>query len=685
MPKRPIEAEDLLKITFVGDAQISPDGSRVLFSKKIINAKNKYITNLVSVDLEGRQVQWTQGEGGNAMGRWSPDSSTIAFISGREKSAQIHLISTSGGEAHKLTSLPEGSIGSMAWSPDGKWIAFTFREAMPQNTEVAKKDREAKGLSTPPIEIDDIWYRLDGDGYFAGQRFKVYAIEVETGKYATANKDGEFAPLYAGCPLGNYNFDWAPNSKELAVIHTANKRPMVDTPNDQIYRVDLSGQAWKLEGLPKGVKDAVKWSPNGKWLAYAGDVDENDPWGTRNMKVYAVSSEGGEVKNLSGHTDYDMATSTMSDTKDAGFNATLIWKPDNSGLFVQLGWHGETQLGQVSLDAKVEFLTEGNHAYGIGNASNDGTRVAAVYGHSTMLPEVVVIEPELGTGKMVPKMLTHFNGDFHSEIELSEPEEFWLDSTDGSKLHGWVMKPIGYLAPKRYPAILEIHGGPHAQYGWAFFHEFQLLAAQGYVVVFTNPRGSKGYGEEYCGAIQGNWGTADWEDIQTVTRWMQHQPYIHPGQMGVMGGSYGGYMTNWVIGHCNDFAAAITDRCVSNMVSMAGNSDFPFNKNGYFKGTAWGNLEEIRELWRQSPIAYFESVSTPTLVIHSEGDLRCNVEQGEQVFSALQMQGVDSRFVRYPVSTSHGMSRSGPPDLRLHRLNEIVTWMDKYLKRASLA
>lgn len=680
MPKRPIIAEDLLKITFVGDAQISPDGSRVLFTKKVINAKNKYITNLVSVDLEGRQVQWTQGEGGNAMGRWSPDGSTIAFISGRDESAQIHLISTGGGEAKKLTSLPEGSIGSMAWSPDGKYIAFSFREAMPQNTKAAKKNREEKGLSLPPIEINDIWYRLDGDGYFAGQRFKVYVIDAETGKYSTPDKNGEFGALYAGCPLGNYSFDWSPNSKELAIIHTANKRPMVDTPNDQIYRVDLEGQGWKVEGLPKGVKDAVKWSPNGKWLAYAGDVDENDPWGTRNMKVYVVASEGGEPKDLTGHADYDMATSTMSDTKDAGFNATLIWKSDNSGLYVQLGWHGETQLGQISLDGQIDFLTEGNVAYGIGNASNDSNRVAAVYGHATMLPEVVVIEPELGTGKMVPKVLTHFNGELHSEIELSEPEEFWLDSTDGSKLHGWVMKPIGYLAPKRYPAILEIHGGPHAQYGWAFFHEFQLLAAQGYVVVFTNPRGSKGYGEKYCGAIHGNWGTADWDDIQTVTRWMQHQPYIHPGQMGVMGGSYGGYMTNWVIGHCKDFAAAITDRCVSNMVSMAGNSDFPFNKNGYFKGTAWGDLEEIRELWRQSPIAYFESVTTPTLVIHSEGDLRCNIEQGEQVFTALQMQGIDSRFVRYPSTTSHGMSRSGPADLRLHRLNEIVTWMDKYLK-----
>jgi len=680
MPKRPIRADDLLKITYVGDPQISPDGSKVLFTKKTVSEKNKYVTNLCSVDSEGRITQWTQGETGNGGGRWSPDGSTIAFVSKRDTNAQIHLISTSGGEAQKLTGLPEGSIGEYKWSPDGRWIAFTFRKQIPSMTEAAKKAREEKGLSQPPIEIDNIWYRLDGDGYFAGQRFKIYAIEVATGKYANSTSDGAFSPLYSGSPTGWYEFDWSPNSLEIAVVHTASKRPMADPPNDQIWRVALDGQAWKLEGLPKGGKSAIRWSPDGKMFAYAGDVDESDPWGTRNTKIYVVAADGGDPKDLTGHEDYDMATSTLSDTKEAGFSATIEWHPNGSGVYVQIGHHGETQLGFVSLDAKISFLTEGKHSFGVGNISRDGNRIAATFGHATMLPEVAVIEPELGTGRMAPKVLTNLNEAFHAEIELSEPEEFWLDSTDGAKVHGWSMKPIGYMEPRRYPALLEIHGGPHAQYGWAFFHEFQVLCAAGYAVVFTNPRGSKGYGEAHCAAIRETWGVKDWDDVQAVIRWMHHQPFIHPGQMGVLGGSYGGYMTNWVIGHCDDFKAAVTDRCVSNMVSMAGNSDFPFNKDGYFKGVAWGSLEEIRELWWQSPIAYFQKVTTPTLIIHSEGDLRCNIEQSEEVFTALQQQGVESRFVRYPSSTSHGMSRSGPPDLRLHRLGEIVGWMDRFLK-----
>ena len=294
------------------------------------------------------------------------------------------------------------------------------------------------------------------------------------------------------------------------------------------------------------------------------------------------------------------------------------------------------------------------------------------------LPEVALYD--LSSHADLPRVLTNFNQAFHDEIEIIAPTETWVDSTDGAKVHTWAIRPTGFDASKQYPAILQIHGGPHTQYGLAFFHEFQFLAAQGFVVVYSNPRGSKGYGEGFCAAIKGAWGDKDWDDVQAVQGWMSAQSFIDSKRMGVMGGSYGGYMTNWVIGHTDVFAAAITDRCVSNLVSMAGSSDFPMNKNSYFGGCAWGDLDEIKPLWAQSPIAFMTKAVTPTLIIHSEGDLRCNVEQGEQVFHALQAQNVPSRFVRYPQSTFHGLSRNGPPDLRLHRLGEIGKWMTKYLK-----
>lgn len=669
MPKRAIKPEDLLKLVFVGDPQCSPDGNRILFSHKTINDKNKYISNLYTVDLDGKVQAWTQGESGAGQGRWSPDGSRIAFVSGRDKpKSQIYLIPTSGGEAAKLTDLPEGDIGEMRWSPDGKWIAFAFREQHPDWTTEAAKKREEKGLSTPPRVIDDIWYRLDGDGYFLGQRHALYVVEVAT---------GESKKLYKPGPLGVFSFDWSPDSKEIAVAHSDRKRPMSDTPNDQIWRVDLKGKAAKLRGLPEGEKTGVRWSPDGKTIAYLGDVDLADPWGVRNTKLYVVSAEGGEAKCLSDKDDYCLTVMTLGDVKDAAADVVLEWSPDSKGLFVQIGWHGETQLGYVdAAKGGVKLVTKGSHVVSVGALSKDGKKVAALFGTTQKLNEVALVDAKDGS----VKVLTHFNKAFHDKVQLSEPEEVWLDSTDGVKVQAWVMKPIDYKAPKKYPAILEIHGGPHTQYGLAFFHEFQVLAAAGYVVVFSNPRGSKGYGEKFCAAIRGDWGNKDWDDIQAVTRYIQHLPYVNAGSVGIIGGSYGGFMTNWAIGHSKDYRAAVTDRSVSNFVSMAGNSDFPFNKDGYFGGVAWGRYEQIEPLWRQSPIAYFEGVKTPTLVIHSEGDLRCNVEQGEQVFTALQQEGVDSRFVRYPQSTFHGMSRSGPPDLRIHRLHEILNWWSKHLK-----
>ncbi|HRF60431.1 MAG TPA: S9 family peptidase [Fimbriimonadaceae bacterium] len=677
MPKRPITAEDLLRIEFVGDPQVSPDGTRILFSKRhIVADKNKYVGNLFTVDVDtGTVTQWTQGEAGAGGGRWSPDGQSIAFVAGRDKpAAQIYLLPTTGGEGRKLTSLAEGSIGEMRWSPDGTQIAFTFRPQHEEWTEKAAKEREAKGLSTPARVFDNAWYRLDGDGYFGPQRFAVYVVDVATGEHRL---------VYDRCPMGFYSFDWSPDSKELAIAHTVAKNPWQDKPDSQIFRVAVAdGQAWKLEGLPKGDKGGLRWSPDGMTIAYLGDDTEDDPWGVRNVNLFIVAAEGGTPRCLTRDDDYCLSVMGLSDTREAYGYAMAEWTPDSKGLYLSIGWHGETQLGFVEIErSRVELLSHGPHTLTIGNLSASGERIACLYGNATRVNEVAVLDlNKLRDGNVEAQVLTHFNQEFHNQITLIEPEEVWIESEGGVKVQAWVIKPVGYLEPKRYPAVLEIHGGPHAQYGWAIFHEFQLLAANGYVVVYSNPRGSKGYGEAFCAAIRGNWGGPDWEDIQAVTRWMQHQPYIHPGQMGVMGGSYGGYMTNWVVGHCQDFKAAITDRCVSNLVSMAGNCDFPINRDGYWPGHAWGDLAAITELWRQSPISYFDKVETPMLIIHSEGDLRCNVEQAEQVFTALQVRGIESRFVRYPVSTSHGMSRGGPPDLRLHRLGEILRWWEKHLK-----
>jgi dipeptidyl aminopeptidase/acylaminoacyl peptidase len=301
--------------------------------------------------------------------------------------------------------------------------------------------------------------------------------------------------------------------------------------------------------------------------------------------------------------------------------------------------------------------------------------MALSIGGPTTLAEVAVAE--VGAGPFKTTTLTDLNGPLLAELALAEPEPHRVRAEDGHEVHLWVMKPPGARPGRKLPAVLEIHGGPHAMYGSGFFHEFQVLAGAGYAVFYANPRGSKGYGRDHCAAIRGAWGTADWTDVKAVTGFMHEQPYVDRKRMGVMGGSYGGYMTNWVIGHSRDFAGAITDRCVSNLVSMGGTSDYVDEPDRYFPGNFWDRPEAR---WQQSPLQHLGNAKTPTLIIHSEGDLRCNIEQAEQVFSALKLLGVPTRLVRYPATTSHGLSRNGPPDLRLDRLGQILEWWARYLR-----
>lgn len=670
MPKRPIKIDDLFRLILVGDPQISPDGSRILFTKKVIQKdENKYLSHLAWVDQHGNVSQLTQGSVSCSGGRWSPSGSRIAFVSAREeKLAQLYILPATGGEAVKLTSLPEGGIGGIAWSPDEKHIAFSFRPTDENWTQAAAKQRDSKNLSTPPREIDDIWYRLDGDGYFLGARYALYVVHVESGEAKVVFKPNS--------RQDGMSFAWNPNGQELVVTNSGASNPLFDHEDDRIYRVNLEGQVWEIPTGAKGPKYSICWSPDAKTLAFAGRTGDSYGWDARNTQIFVVPSEGGTATCLTDGLDYCFAASTLSDTKEFAGEAPLEWLPNSSELLVQIVSQGKVNVGKLNVKSKeLTSLTEEKGMFSYGKPSSNGSSVAVCFGTPLKPQEVGILD--IGGGYTI---LTKFNETLTRELDLVEPEEFWVESTDGHQVHAWVLKPVGYLAPKRYSAVLQVHGGPHAQYGWAFFHEFQVLAAEGYVVVYSNPRGSKGYGEDHCKVITGDWGNKDWDDIQAVTRWMQHQSYIHPGEIGIMGGSYGGYMTNWAVGHSKDYRAAITDRCVSNMVSMGGSSDFPFNNDGYFPGCFFGGLDRIKKLWEMSPIAYFEGVSTPMLIIHSEGDLRCNVEQGEQVFAALQAQGVESRFVRYPQSTFHGLSRSGPPDLRVHRLREITDWWHRWFR-----
>ncbi len=670
---RPITIDDLFVLKLVSDAQISPGGERVVCVVKTIDReKNKYLSHLYLCDLRTGEVrQFTSGEVSDSQPRWSPDGKSIAFVSNRQKpKTQIYLIPADGGEARALTSLDEGGIGEIAWSPDGTKIAFTFRLTPEQWRESAVKERKEKGLSTPPRIITRPFYRLDGAGYFDGQYYQVWVADAHTGEAKQLTSEN------TSCG----SLSWSPDSQRIAFVCNRTENPDLNPNLEDIWLVPAEGGELQRVEAPKGPKGGVAFSPDGTCIAFIGHTKVEDIWGVTNNHLWITNLKTGEARDITECFDRSLGNLTLSDTRDVSGGSCPVWSPDGTRLlFLASDW-GSTVLFTAPADGGEPTAVRGNRSDITGfSVSADGTRIAWSEGAPSRLHEVFV--GELRDGSLTEATLvTALNASWLEEVALQTPEEFTCTSPDGNTVHGWVLHPPDFDPGRKYPLILEVHGGPHAQYGWVFFHEFQLLAAQGYMVLYTNPRGSKGYGEAYTAAIKGDWGGPDYTDLMAAVEHIVARGYTDETRMGVMGGSYGGYMTNWVVSHTNRFRAAITDRSVVNLHSMAGTCDFPLLPGDYFRGNAWAEPEH---LWEHSPLKYAGNIETPLLIIHSEGDLRCPMEQAEQLFAALKVQGKEAVLVRYPLESSHGLSRSGPPDLRVHRLEQILQWWSRHLGEAS--
>ncbi|MEM7333829.1 MAG: S9 family peptidase, partial [Chloroflexota bacterium] len=423
---------------------------------------------------------------------------------------------------------------------------------------------------------------------------------------------------------------------------------------------------------PDGDIGQLAYSPDGNWLAYYGRTGRGEWW--KHSQLYIIATSGqSEPVCLTDQFDVSIGNNSMNDLGGA-VTMSPLWAKDSQSIFFQISHHGNTAVNRINIDGTgLESIVDG--AGVVGWYSIDHTQSQMAYFQGTMTDAGQLFIKNLKTQKT--KQLTRQHQTTIRRKNLGEVEEVWFKGPENNDLHGWIIKPPDFDPAKTYPSILEIHGGPLAQYANFFMHEFQFLAANGYVVYFSNPRGGRGYGETHAKAIWNDHGGADVDDVMAWANHVKALPYIDESRMGITGGSYGGFMVNWVIGHSHMFKAAVTQRSISNRLSSYGSSDVNWMREFAFDNEPpWKNLENY---WKQSPLQYIGNAKTPTLVIHSENDFRCPIEQGEQIFVALKRLGVDTEMVRFPDS-SHGISRNGRTDRRVLRLNHILRWFDKYLK-----
>ena len=662
-----ITAEDLYRFEYINDMRISPDGDHVVYQKQRVEKKTeKKYSNLWIVPTKGGVPhQFTYGNQSDYHPRWSPDGKSIAFISNRhdESNPQIYVIPFNGGEAKKLTDL-KGTIGSFIFTPDSRQLILNFR--MKDKEELDReKDEQKKKLGVVARHYTNLFFKLDGEGFLTNEKWHLWSVDFKTGK-AKQLTEGE--------KYDEWSASISPDGKTLAFCSNRSANPELNPDEIDIFLMPTKGGKMTKIKTPFGPKGQPSFSPCGKWIAYYGSTGEAEWY--KNQRLWLIASDGKTPsKCLTEKYDFNVSNWTINDLGGANEMMPPTWMPDGSSIGFPVAHHGVTVLKRINLKSgELEDAVAQDGVVGTFTPDTERTKLAFFFSDMKN-PGQIYVKDNL---KKTIKKLTTDNESWLNKLDLGEVEEKWFKGGDGKvDLQGWIIKPPGFNPKHKYPAILEIHGGPRVQYGKSMMHEFFFLAASGYVVFFCNPRGSQGYGEANSKSIYNNWGDVAFSDLMKWTDHVARKPYIDSNKIGVTGGSYGGYMTGWIVGHTNRFKAAVAQRMVSNLISMWGSSDMNWVFQQEFgKKPPYENLQNM---WKQSPIAYAGNVKTPTLIIHSEQDHRCEIEQGEQFYVALKTQGIDTELVRFP-NEPHGLSRAGRTDRRIVRLNHIKRWFDKYLK-----
>jgi dipeptidyl aminopeptidase/acylaminoacyl peptidase len=689
--KRLITETDLFKFVWIADPQISPDGSRVAYVRVWVNQKaDRYETAIWVVPTGGgppRQITVGPRDSGP---RWSPDGKTLAFTrspekDGRPQPPQIYLMTFDGGEAQPLTEIPRGA-GGLEWSPDGKMIAFQNSEDAKEKKPAAEdaKDKKPAGEGNeakekPPEHTSDVRvitravYRFNGPGYLNLQmKTHIWTVSVPP-------VPGEM-PKPRQVTRGNFDESSLRWSRDCSRIYfTANRvaEPYYEQQGTDLYSVALDGSDEKKVLSFDGGMGSYRFSGDGKRIAFSGVLNEKPELSYKQPDLFVADiAPGAAAKNLTAGYDFDVGGGIGGDqhAPRGGSSGGAVWSKDNRYIYINVAQHGRANLTRFdAATGKAEPLTAGDQEVVSYTATPDASKMALVISTSVNIGDLFALDT--ASGKLT--QLTRVNDELFSQLNLTHPEEIWYTSFDGKKIQAWIQKPPDFDPSKKYPLILEIHGGPHGAYGFTFTHEFQWMAAKGYVVLYTNPRGSTSYGQEFGNVIQYNYPGDDYKDLMAGVDEVIKRGYVDEKRLGVTGGSGGGVLTNWTVGHTQRFAAAVSQRSIADWAGFWYTADFTLFTPSWFRGAPW---EDPQDFAKRSPITYVKNITTPMMFIEGEADWRTPpTEGGEVMFRALKYRKIPTAMVRFP-NESHELSRSGAPWHRVERLQHILNWFDKYLQ-----
>jgi dipeptidyl aminopeptidase/acylaminoacyl peptidase len=662
---RSITPEDYYSFEFVTDPHISPDGKLVAYVvTKVDRAQNRRNSSIWMAAIDGSRAPWqftTSPQSSNSP-RWSPDGKWLAFLSSRPAEttppaigaasgepprSQVYLLSMNGGEAKRLTNLKNG-VSTFRWSPDGARLVVVSRIGPSDNRDSRADNKDRSDVR----HYKNTSYKFNDTGWFDDRRTHLWVVDV---------KAGNARQITEGNDWNDADPQWSPDGTRIAFVSNRTGKEYDENRNNDVWVISAEGGTLTKISDHDEADGQPRWSPDGKWIAFTGEVHDRD-----HPKIWLAPATGGTVSVLAAN-GLDLIPSGLE------------WSDDGKSLYFEAGVKGETHLFRVDVGNKSTVqVTSGPRAVRNVDFHHAGGTMVYTANDFKHLDDLYVSDLSAHN----ERRLTNLNQGLWKQLQLADVERFTYKSADDWDIDGFLVKPIGWQEGKKYPMILSVHGGPAGQYGVDWYHEFQVYAAKGYAVLFTNPRGSTGYGQKFERGIAGEWGGKDYQDIMNgVDAALKKYPWIDAERMGVTGGSYGGYMTNWILGHTDRFKAAVTLRSVSNFISDDGTRDGAYGHAPDFGGDIFQKFDLY---WDRSPLKYAKNVKTPTLILHSDNDFRVPIEQGEQWFRALKHFGVTTEIVFFP-RENHNLTRTGEPKHLIESLNWQLYWFDRFINGNSNA